>query len=78
MPDTNEFSLETVTLFRGAVEAKIECWKNITATEKSIGDNVTIEEADIEDLVTGINSSAELTNEGIQRWLNKFVYRDED
>lgn len=72
MPDTNKFSLETLTLVRGAIDSKIECWRNISAAERSMN-GLTLEESDLEDLVSGLNSSAELTNKELEKWLQETV-----
>lgn len=68
---------EALALVRGAIDSKIECWKNLSAAEKAIG-KVEISEDDLEDLVTGIESSAQLTNTWLKAWIEDVAHKEED
>lgn len=65
-------SLEVITLVRGAIDSKIECWKNISEAEKALGGgDVEISEDALEDLVISLNCSAQLSNKQVADWIVK-------
>lgn len=68
----NKVGLDVIMLIRGAIDSKIECWKNLSAAEKALGGSgIEVSEDALEDLVVGIGSgsSAQLTNKEILDWL---------
>jgi hypothetical protein len=68
-----QVTLEVLSLVRGAIDAKIECWKNLTAAEKAMK-AVELSEDDLENLVMGLESSSQLTNERLEEWIRSVVY----
>ena len=66
----NNISLEVITLVRGAIDSKIECWRNISEAEKALGgQDVEISEDALEDLVVSLDCSAQLSNQQIADWI---------
>ena len=67
----HKLSDEVLTLIRGAIDSKIEVWKNITAAEKASGIS-NIDEDLIDDIACGINSSHELTNKKLNQIMQEY------
>lgn len=59
-----KLTTEVLTLLRGALAAKLECWKNLSAAERAAG--VGFEEDMLDDIAIGINHENELTNMGLE------------
>ena len=58
---------EVLTLLRGALAAKLECWKNLSAAERAAG--VGFEEDMLDDIAVGMNHENELTNMGLEDYV---------
>ena len=63
-----KMSKEVLTLVRGAIDSKIEVWKNLNAAEKALGGGELSEDV-LEDLVVSIDHSSQLTNEQLEKWI---------
>jgi hypothetical protein len=64
-------------LVRGAIDSKIEVWKNLNAAEKALGGGELSEDA-LEDLVIGVGHSSRLTNKQLENWIMSVFYKEEE
>lgn len=71
-----ELSNEVLMLVRGAIDSKIEVWKNLNAAEKALGGGELSEDV-LEDLVVGIGHSSQLTNKQLENWIMSVFNKDE-
>lgn len=71
MPIQNKLSSEVLTLIRGAIDSKIEVWKNISAAEKASGIGI-IDEDFIDDIACGVECSHELTDDQLNQIMQEY------
>lgn len=62
---------DTLALFRGAIDNKLETWKNLTAIEKIL--KATVCEDRLEDVILKytFNSSAQITQQDLENMLRE-------